>query len=158
MYEIGARVMYGGAGVCTVTAIAPLEPGGREYYTLQPFFSSEVIYIPVDTQVFMRAALTREQAEALIAHIPDMEGERCEDKSFLAMREHYQKSFDSHTCEDLVQLIKGIYKKGEHAKLGVVDQRYMKRAEDLLYGELAVALGIERDEVLPYIRRVVDGE
>ena len=57
-----------------------------------------------------------------------------------------------------MQLIKGIYEKGKHAKLGVVDQRYMKRAEDLLYGELAVALGIERDEVLPYIRRVVDGE
>lgn len=32
----------------------------------------------------------------------------------------------------------------------------MKRAEELLHGELAVALGLELDEVLPYIQKRVD--
>ena len=36
-------------------------------------------------------------------------------------------------------------------KLGAIDERYMKRAEDLLFGELAVALGIEKHEVQSYI-------
>lgn len=156
MFHVGDHVVYGNSGICTVVAIQPMDRGGKDYYTLQPFFSSEVIYTPVDTQVFMRPALTREEAETLISQMPCIESERCEDKNFAAMKEHYQKSFDSHACKDLVQLIKGIYDKGRRGKLGVVDQRYMKRAEDLLYGELAVALDIERENVLPYIRHVAE--
>ena len=156
MFQVGDRIVYGSSGICTVVAIAPLDCGGKDYYTLQPVFGSEVIYIPVDTQVFMRPALTKKEAEDLISHIPRIKSEQCEDKNFITMKEHYEKSFDSQECEDLVQLIKGIYDKGRRGKLGVVDQRYMKRAEDLLYGELAVALEIERDEVLPYILRVAE--
>ena len=55
-------------------------------------------------------------------------------------------------------MIKSIYAKSREAarcgrKIGQVDQRYMKRAEDLLYGELAVSLGIDREEVVPYIEK-----
>lgn len=34
-----------------------------------------------------------------------------------------------------------------------MDERYLKRAEEQLYGELAAALDIARDEVVPFIRR-----
>ena len=40
---------------------------------------------------------------------------------------------------------------GRGKKLGLVDERYMKRAQDMLHGEFAVALGIERNEVPGYI-------
>ena len=40
-------------------------------------------------------------------------------------------------------------------KPGQVDERYMKRAEDLLCGELAVALEMSRDEVSGYIEKAV---
>ena len=33
----------------------------------------------------------------------------------------------------------------------MVDERFLKRAEELLFSELAVALGIEKDEVPGYI-------
>ena len=46
---------------------------------------------------------------------------------------------------------KKLQKESQHRKLGAVDARFMKRGEDLLFGELAAALGIEREEVLPYI-------
>jgi CarD family transcriptional regulator len=41
----------------------------------------------------------------------------------------------------------------ERAKLkfGAIDRRYMERAEALLFGELAVALGIARENVQSYI-------
>ena len=44
-------------------------------------------------------------------------------------------------------------KEREQAKLkfGAVDRRYMERAEDLLFGELAVALDIEREDVQAFI-------
>ena len=38
-------------------------------------------------------------------------------------------------------------------RLGMVDERYMKQAERLLYGELSAALDIPYEEVQPYIAR-----
>ena len=43
-------------------------------------------------------------------------------------------------------------------KVGALDQRFMKRAEDLLFGELAAALDIPREEVPGYIARRVEGQ
>ncbi|MEG1965974.1 MAG: hypothetical protein RR064_07465, partial [Oscillospiraceae bacterium] len=70
------------------------------------------------------------------------------------------ESFESHNCKDLMQLIKTIYTKNQEAaqnkkQIGQTDQHFMALAEDLLYGELAVALGIERENVLEYIENVV---
>lgn len=41
--------------------------------------------------------------------------------------------------------------KGQKRKFGVVDERYLRQAEELLFGELAVALGIDKEEVPEYI-------
>lgn len=37
--------------------------------------------------------------------------------------------------------------------MGQIDQQYMKRAEKLLYGELAVALDMPFEQVQPYIKK-----
>ena len=42
------------------------------------------------------------------------------------------------------------------AKPSQLDERYMKRAEDLLHGELAYALGISKESVPDYITRVIE--
>ena len=156
MFNIGDNVMYKSAGVCLVREITKIDKSGRDYYVLQPYFGSETIYAPVDTKVFMRACLTADEARELILKIPQIETEPCNDKNFLTMREHYNKSISSNETKDLIQLIKGIYEKGCRKKLGTVDERYMKRAEDLLYGELAIALGISRDDVIDYIRKTLE--
>ena len=49
-----------------------------------------------------------------------------------------------------------IYAKKQEAarsqrKFGATDEQYLKRAEELLFGELAAALDISRDDVQPYI-------
>ena len=36
-------------------------------------------------------------------------------------------------------------------KIGMTDEKFLRRAEDLLFGELAVALDISRDAVRDYI-------
>ena len=43
-------------------------------------------------------------------------------------------------------------------KLGQVDEKYMRRAEELLHGELAVALGIPKEDVKEYITKSVEEE
>ena len=71
--------------------------------------------------------------------------------------EHYQEVLQSHDCGDLVQLIKTVYAKSKRSgrRLSQVDQRYRKRAEELLHGELSVALGIPFHEVPAYIESVI---
>ena len=67
------------------------------------------------------------------------------------------KYLQSHDCGDLVQLIKTVYAKSRRSgrRLSQVDQRYRKRAEELLHGELSVALGIPFHEVPAYIESVI---
>lgn len=162
MFEVGDLILYGSSGVCRVEKIGAPNfsswDGSKPYYTLTPVFSTETIYAPVDTAVYMRPILSKEEAEELVAQIPYIRGDVCASRNLTMLKEQYEASIQAHRCEDLVGLIKSIYVKNQNAvssgrKIGQVDQRYMKRAEDLLYGELAVALGIDREEVVAYIEK-----
>ena len=161
MYQAGTKIIYGSNGVCTVLDVAvPPFAGKNErdrlYYKLQPDGSSEVIYVPVDTTVFMRPIMSRAEAEALVARMPDIPEEVCSSHSIAMLRQQYDSIFRNHDCEAYIALAKGIYLKGLNGKkLGQTDQRYMKRAEDMLYGELAAALGIPVAEVPEYIRKTL---
>ena len=109
----------------------------------------------------MRPVIDREEAEALVRAIPDIEESRLEGRNLRMAGEYYQKMMGSHNCADLVQLIKTIYVRQQSAqaagrKGGQVDERYRRRAEDTLYGELAVALGIPKDEVEVYIYKEIE--
>ena len=159
MYQAGEKIVYGSVGVCTVEDVGTgfVRGDKRPYYKLRPVYSTETIYIPVDSDVFMRPVLTREEAEELIARLPNIDGEICSDSNLTALRQQYDAFFQSHACEDYFRLVKGVYSKGKQSKkLGQTDQRYMKRAEDVLYGELAVALDIPADQVVSYIKKSVE--
>jgi CarD family transcriptional regulator len=72
------------------------------------------------------------------------------------LEEHYNVYLKSHDCGDLIRLTMSIYAKKkdmerQHRKFGAVDERFMKRAEELLYGEMAVALCMEKSKVGDYI-------
>lgn len=167
MYQVGERIIYGSVGVCEVAAVGPLDMQGakkdREYYTLSPLYQNGKIFAPVDTTVFHRPVLTREQALALIDQIPGIERRVYENRNPRLLNEQYQIYLKSGDCVDLVRLVRAIYAKGEQAaergrRLSQVDENCMKRAEELLHNELACALGIRPDEVRDFITRTLEGE
>lgn len=163
MYAVGDKIIYGGSGVCTIVEICTPNfsraEWGKKYYKLRPVYGSETIYAPMDTKAFMRPVMTRAEAESLVARIPEIEEKVCVSHSTTLLRQQYEEFFQDHNCENYIRLVKGVYSKGQSGKkLGQTDQRYMKRAEDVLHGELAVALEITPDEVPGYIRRVLCGE
>lgn len=167
MYRVGEMIIYGGEGVCRVEAVGKLNMSGisreKDYYTLAPLYRDGKIYAPVDTKVFMRPVISREDAQRLIRSIPDIQAPPCHERNLRLINEHYQTLLRSHQCEDMVQLIKATYERSQTrqshgSKPGQVDERYQKRAEDLLYGELAVALDMPRDQVSGYIARVLSGK
>ena len=167
MFQPGELVVYGATGVCRVESIQQPEPHsalqGKTCYLLKPLYQDGVIYTPVDSQkVPIRPVISRQEAEDLIDLIPSIRAEAYHGPTLQALAQHYQSAVRSHDCRDLLELMMSIYAKRRQAeaqkrRLGMVDERFMKQAERLLYGELSVALDIPFDQVEPYIARRVDG-
>ncbi|MDD6159789.1 MAG: CarD family transcriptional regulator [Oscillospiraceae bacterium] len=151
MYSAGDKVIYAGSGVCEVVEVCTpnfsRSERGRQYYRLRPFYSTETIYIPVDTSLFMRPIITAEEAKALIARIPELECAPCTGASITSLRQQYEQFFLRYDCLDYIRLLKGVEEKCRSGKkLGQTDLRYRKRAEEMLCGELAAALGLSPGE------------
>ena len=129
---------------------------GKIYYTLSPLYRDGQIFTPTDTKVFMRPVMSQEEAEALIAAIPDIEPAVCNDTRFNHVDAFYKELFRKHTPEALVSIIKGlrIRAMGKKAKSSRAEAT-MKRAKEALYGELSVALSIAYPETEEYVRNQI---
>ena len=168
MFQPGDLVVYGSTGVCRVEEITHPNMTGADrnkaYYLLKPLYQDGVIYTPAEnSKVAMRPVISSEEAEELIDLIPTIQAEACHAPTLQALAQHYRTAVQSHDCRDLIELMMSIYAKRRQAeaqkrRLGMVDERYMKQAEQLLHGELAAALGIPMEEVQPYIARRVSGK
>lgn len=155
MFEVGEKIIYGENGVCTIDTIAPLPPGPADklYYYLTPFIGNGIYYTPVNSSVFMRPVMTREEAEALIDSIPSIEPAICLDNRFNHVDAFYKELFKQHTCEALVSIVKGLRSRmAERKTKSSRAELTMRRARDMLNGELAVALEISPEEVEDYIK------
>lgn len=166
MYQAGDLVLYGSTGVCRVDEIReqsfPSMGEKRLYYVLRPLYEDCVISAPVDSdKVFIRPIISREEAERIIEKIPHIHAQAYHSRVSRELSEHYEAILKSHDCDSLVELTMSIYQKkrqllDQKRKFGTVDERFLKRAEDLLFGELAAALEIPRDQVQDYIASKVE--
>ena len=166
----------------------PGMPRGTKYYVLRPLFQSGTIYCPVEQpKVFMRPVMSREEAEELVALIPTISVEPFHTGRLQELSEHYRSIIGTHSTTDLVEIIKSVYSKKREAEAAGREVRLLygyydceniaalragrsahnplgnftreELAEELLHGELSVALDIPKDEVKDYIhRRVAEAE
>lgn len=168
MYQAGQCILYGKTGVCRVegTASQPAskEKTARRYYVLRPLYQSGSILAPVENvdsgRIFTRPIMSRDEAQAFIEELPALQSEPYYNQNLGQLREHYREQLGSLSGRELALLICSIYHKKQEVaagkrKLGAVDQQFMDEAEDLLYGEFAAALDIDRDEVKGYIRKTL---
>ena len=150
MFAEGDWIVYASTGVCRVSSVGslaenPAADRNKIYYTLLPFHGRETIYIPVDSSVFMRPVISCREAEDLLKKVLELDAPACITRDLKLLREYYRKFLRTHTCEDLVRLIRSVREKnrklearGGHPRK--IDQDYQKRAEELLYTELSTAL------------------
>ena len=157
MFDIGEKIIYGENGVCTVEKIAPLEMSGASkeklYYHLTPLVGSGTYFAPVDTNAFMRPIISRDEAYALIDSMPGIPPAICNDSRFNHVDAFYKELFRQHSCEALVAIVKGLHlRMSEKKTRSSRAESTMKRAKDILHGELSIALGMEVAQVEDYIR------
>ena len=167
MYQMGDLILYGGTGVCRVTDIVTKKSstaaGERMYYILTPLYQAGTITTPVDNdKVFTRPVITRDEALQLIDRIPTIDAQVYHNPNLQQLENHYKTAMEDHECLSLLRLTMSTYRKkvereAKKQKFGAVDRRYMERAENLLYGELAVALGIAKESVQEFIAERLNG-
>ena len=161
MFAAGDLVVYGGEGVCRIESIGPsgmsYDSGDRMYYHLTPLYRSGTVLTPVDTAVLMRPVMSRKAALALIGELPGLPPCKPEMPGLRATKEHYHQLVQRCECRELAAMVHTICRRRAWAvrhgkKVSQMDERYLKRAEEQLYGEMAAALGIARDAVVSFIR------
>ena len=131
MFAAGDLVVYGGEGVCRVESIGPsglaYDDGTRLYYHLTPLYRSGTVMKP-------------------------------EQPGIRAAKDFYHQVVMRCQCGELAAMVHNVCRKRAWAlrhgkKVSQMDERYLKRAEDQLYGELAAVLGLERGGVADLIRQ-----
>ncbi len=166
MFSIGQYVSCGNKGVCTIEQVTTLDISGvdkeKMYYILKPcYVAASTVYVPVDSPATsMRPILTKEEAQELIAVIPEIPLLTIQNEKLV--EQDYKAAMKTNRCEEWVKIIKTIYaRKQKRIQAGrketAVDGKYFKIAEDNLYGELAIALGMQRNEVCEYITEHLQG-
>lgn len=167
MFKVGDKIVYGKNGVCEVVEITQMslsDDSKKElYYNLKPIYQQgSTIYTPAENgKIAMRAVINKEEAEKLIELIPKIKAEPIANSNKREMVEIYENALSSQDPADLAELTKSIYAKKQIAEqnkknMGAVDEKFMKKAEEMLFGEHAVALGIEKDDVPEYIAKKIE--
>ena len=155
VFAVGELIAYGNTGVCRVEKLEQDKSGTR--YVLRPLYQNCVISLPVEsTKIFMRPLISKDEALSLIDSIPSVSAEPYHNKVMRQLIDHYEEALRDYDCAGLVEVVISIYAKkrqleAERRKFGSIDERYLKRAETLLFGELAAVLDVPREKVRSYI-------
>lgn len=167
MYQIGDYVVCSNKGVCVIENVTTLTISGvdkeKKYYILKPLYTSgSTVYVPVDSQKepLLRKVIDRGAAEKLIEAIPEIPPLVISNDK--VTEQVYKDCMKTNDCTDLVRLIKTIsLRKQKRVQAGrkvtAVDAKYIHLAEDNLYGELAVALDMTKEQAKIHIEEAVDG-
>lgn len=157
MFQIGDYVICSNKGVCVIENVTALNISGvdkeKQYYILKPLYSTgSTVYVSVDSQKgpMMRKVLERTEAERLIGTIPEIPVLAIPNDKMT--EQMYKDCMRSNDCEELIKLLKTINLRKQKRiqagrKVTAVDAKYCHLAEENLYGELAVALDMSREEV-----------
>ncbi len=161
MFAKGEYVVYGSKGVCLIQDISEIDIPGAEkdrlYYILQPVQNANgVVYLPTDsTKAVIRRVMSRDEADQLIADFPQIA--RLEVTDEKQREASYKEALRTCSVYAWVGIIKTLSERREERlaagkKATALDERYLKAAEQELYGELSIVLGIPKEEMGSYLR------
>ena len=156
MFKVDEYVVCGNNGVCKIQDITTLNISGvdkkRKYYMLKPIYSeTSTVYLPVDSdQVSMRRILSKAEADRLLDSVPHTQVLAIHDEK--AAEALYRECMQSNNCNEWIKLWKTLYFRKKSRlenghKVTAVDSRYYKLAEEKLCGELALVLGMDKEEI-----------
>ncbi len=161
MFKIGDVILYGAQGICEISHIESKQIGKTisDYYVLKPLFNENTaVFVPVENEFLtakMQSVLTKQDADELIKKAPKIEFFETKDEN--EKREQYKAVLSSGDREKLISVIKTIkaeqsVRRQSGKKLNMIDEQTLRKAELLLYNELAYVLDVTPDEAQNIIK------
>lgn len=164
MFEIGENIVYGVKGVCRIEDITHIDISGadknRLYYVLVPLGdASGKIYAPIDSEkMTIRKVISKDEADQLITELPEIELLWVPDDRQREAK--YKEALRTCDYRAWVSIVKTLYERKRERieqgkKITALDEKYMKAAEDELYSELSLSLGVSKQEMEDYIKEKI---
>ena len=163
MYQKGDYVVKIPEGICRIEDVMQLDISDtdKKYYMLVPISKkSSRIYIPTDNaEGRIRKVISKDEALRFIKSIPKIDAKDIPNEK---MREQeYKTSILSGNNEKIVSIIKSIYARKQERmeqgkKITTTDDKYFKRAEDVLFSELSFVLNIPKDKMEQFISDTIN--
>ena len=151
MFEIDDLIDHKHSGVCRVLDIASLstDPDAPLYYVLKPLYGEDkgtVLRIPVTNTVSLSPLISKEEASHLVASWPH--DDDLYEVDAKRRKQRYELAISSGDVSLFPELLEGIrQKKAKEGHLNSMDQQFFNRAQPIIYGEIATALGVAFEEV-----------
>ncbi len=163
-HKLGDYVMYRNNGICEIVDISSQRMGGAnaEYYILQSVYNANTkIFVPVASPLVseMRHILSVGEIHAIIDASEESGNEWVDDSKLRASKfEQIMADGDRAQILWLVKVL-SMHKvdvEGQKRKFYASDLKILTLAEKIITEEFAFALGISKDEVIPYIVRRIE--
>ena len=150
MYKIGDNVIYNHS-VCRVIGFNKF--GERDYYVLNSISDLSLkINVPMDNNN-IRDLISKDDINTLIKDIPSIDTVDVDRKNIDAV---YKSLLDDGSYRSLISIIKTAYlinkvRVDNRKKIRDKDDYYFKLAEEYLYNEFSVVLGMSYDDTKAYV-------
>lgn len=165
MFKVGDYVAHYKQGVCEVVAIGKIDIScsdqQKDYYTLQPIYDSGgTLYTPVDNLRNQIREVTKK--EAMTELISSIEEIPMIEVSIEKRREaSYKEAMLKNQCDAWISIMKtACFRRKQRYAAGKkainLDERYLAIAETFLYGEMAAALDITREQSRADIKKIFE--
>lgn len=147
MFQQGQQVIYGGNGVCRIEEITERDVGVlgvKQVYVIR-LASGLTSYVPVESNVFMRALVTPEEAEQVLTEYPSIDVRTFAGSNSKALADQYRAVLARHDPREMLCLYKSLYRKVEQArnagkKPGTMDERFASAALEQVAQEFSIVL------------------
>lgn len=160
MLQVGAQVVYGIHGVCSIVdvEVRTVDRKKVEYFVLEPLEQPVArFYVPTQNKLALsklRPLLTREELEELL----DSEAAHrdCWITDENQRKQKYRELINSGDRAALISMIRSLYlhkqmQLSAGRKFHLCDENFLRDAQKLLSSEFSLVLGISQAEVAEYI-------
>ena len=168
MFSVGEMVVYKINAVCKVEAIETpvfVKEKDKKYYKLRYLFSNgnEVVYIPVDSDVNVRAVMTKNEAEKCLDVLRNEEVSNFESRQPALLTSHFQELLSDCSIHGSLMVLKEILVRESRysergKKLRQAETHFLGIVEKAVSEELSVVLDKDIEEIKLMIRNAVLGE
>ncbi|MCI2111977.1 CarD family transcriptional regulator [Ruminococcus sp.] len=163
-FKKGEKVIYSVNGVCEITDITEKVFGKTvmRYYVLKPISNNEAtLFVPVNNENLvrkMKRLMTQSQLDKVLNDISAKEVEW--NSNEVIRKEEFRNTISFGNISEILILLKSIWlhrrtQNSKGRKLHISDEMYLREAEKIIKEEISTVIGVEQDDVIPYVKNKI---